>query len=137
MCPAQTYIKLRGHHLICLNFFSGEGYNFEFIANLRKILEKAWSGEEIEICSGADDICRQCPHLRGNKCYFDKNSDNEIRKMDRRAIKLLRLSAHGRVHWLKIRDKIPEIIREWTKTHCKACGWRKACETKLGIYKNA
>lgn len=131
MCPMQPYIKLRGHHLICLNFFSGEGYNFEFVANLRKILERAWSGEEIEVCFGADDICRKCPHLKGKMCYFDKNSDNEIRKMDRRAIKLLRLSAHGRVQWLKIRDKIPEIIKEWTETHCKACGWRKACETKF------
>jgi hypothetical protein len=124
-------IKLRGHHLVCLHFFSGEGYNFEFVANLRKILEAAWSGKEIEVCSGADDICRKCPHLKGELCYFDKNSENEIRKMDRRAIKLLRLSAHGRVRWSKIRDKIPEIIKEWTDTYCKACGWRKACEIKF------
>ena len=131
MVPTEQYIKLRGHHLICLHFFSGEGYNFEFVANLKEILEKARSGEEIEICSNADDICRKCPHLKGEVCYFDKNSDHEIRKMDRRAIKLLRLSAHERVQWLEIRDKIPEIIKEWTDTYCKVCGWRRACETKF------
>ena len=131
MISIKQYIKLRGHHLICLHFFSGEGYNFEFVANLRKTLERACSGEEIEICTDADDICRKCPHLKGESCFFDKNSDNEIRKMDRKAIKLLRLSAHGRVQWLKIRDKIPGIIKQWANIYCKACGWRKACEATL------
>ena len=128
MFPIKQNIRLRGHHLICLHFFSGEGYNFEFVANLRKVLERAESRGEIEICTGADDICRKCSHLKGERCFYDKNSDNEIRKMDRKAIKLLRLSAHGKVKWLKIRDKIPEIIKEWANTYCKACGWRKACE---------
>jgi hypothetical protein len=98
---------------------------------MREILERAWSGKEIEICSGADDICRECPHLENEKCCFDKNSDNEIRNMDRRAIKLLRLSAHGRVQWSKIGEKIPQIIKAWTDTYCKTCIWRKACEAKF------
>lgn len=94
-------------------------------------MKRACSGEEIEICTDADDICRKCPHLKREKCFFDKNSDNEIRKMDRRAIKLLRLSAHDRVKWLNIRDEIPGIIKEWENLYCKACGWRKACEATL------
>jgi hypothetical protein len=124
-------IRLRGHHLICLHFFNGEGYDYEFIENLRKILERAWSGEKIKICSGADDICRKCPHLKGEMCYFDRDADQEIRKMDRRAIKLLRLSAQGKVDWSEIRDKIPAVIKEWADTYCKACGWKKACKETL------
>jgi hypothetical protein len=127
----RPHIRLRGHHLICLHFFSGEGYNCEFVENLRKILERAGSGEEIEICTGVDDICKKCPHLKEERCFFDKNSENEMIKMDMRAIKLLRLSAHGKVQWLKIRDKIPEIIKEWANTYCKACGWKKACKETL------
>jgi len=128
MVSVKKNIKLRGHHLICLHFFTGEGYNFEFVANLRMVLGRAKSGEEIEICTGADDICRKCPHLKGERCFYDKNSDNEIRKMDRRAIKLLRLSAHGKIKWLEITSKIPEIIGEWADKYCETCGWRKACE---------
>ena len=128
MVPDEQYIKLRGHHLICLHFFRGEGYNYEFVANLKEILERAWSGEKIEICSGADDVCKKCPHLKGKMCHFDGDADNEIRKMDRIAIKLLRLSAQGKFNWSEIRDKIPEIIEEWTGLYCKTCGWRKACE---------
>jgi hypothetical protein len=126
--PLKPPIRLRGHHLICLHFFSGEGYNSEFVENLRKILGKAESGEEIEICSGADDICRKCPYLKGERCFYDEDVDGEIREMDRRAIKLLRLSAHRRVKWLKIKDEIPDVIHEWSKDYCKTCSWRNACE---------
>jgi len=126
--PLKPPIRLRGHHLICLHFFSGEGYDSEFVENLRKILEKAESGEEIEICSGADDICRKCPHLKGERCLHDEDVDGEIREMDRRAIKLLRLSAHRRVKWLKIKDEIPAVMHEWSKDYCKTCSWRSACE---------
>jgi hypothetical protein len=126
--PLKPPIRLRGHHLICLHFFRGEGYNFEFVENLKKILERAETGEEIEVCSGADDICRNCPHLKGERCRYDKNVDSEIREMDRKAIKLLRLSTRRKVKWLQIKDEIPEIIHEWSKDYCKICGWRKACE---------
>jgi hypothetical protein len=126
-------IRLRGHHLICLHFFSGEGYDLEFIANLRNILERAGSGEEITICTGADDVCCKCSHLKGERCLVDEDSDHEIREMDRRALKLLRLSADGKVKWLLMKDKIPEIIEEWRKTYCNACGWRKACEQHFQV----
>jgi hypothetical protein len=123
----RPFIRLRGHHLICLHFFSGEGYALEFIANLRKVLERAGSGEDITICTGADDICCKCSHLKGERCLADENSDVEIREMDRRALKLLRLKADEKVQWELIKDKIPEIIEEWTKAYCNACDWRKAC----------
>jgi hypothetical protein len=132
--PLMSPLRLRGHHLICLHFFSGEGYNFEFIGNLKKILERAESGEEIEICSGADDICRKCPHLKGKRCFYDKDTDGEIREMDRKAIKLLRLSSQKRVKWMKIRDEIPEIIHEWSRDYCETCGWRKACEATFPAF---
>jgi len=126
-------IRLRGHHLICLHFFSGEGYDLKFIANLGKILERAGSGREITICTGADDVCCKCSHLNGERCFVDEDSDNEIREMDRRALKLLRLSADGKVHWTLIKDKIPEIIEEWRETYCNACCWRKACEQHFPV----
>ncbi len=126
--PLKPYIRLRGHHLICLHFFSGEGYDSEFIANLRSIFKKIGSGEEIVICTDADDVCRKCPHLNRERCLFDKNSDYEIKEMDSRALQLLRLSANGKVKWMEVRDRIPEIIREWEDTYCKFCNWKKTCE---------
>ena len=58
-------MKLRGHHLVCLHFFTGEGYTKEFIDNLNRILKKAEAGEEIEVINSADDVCIKCPYFKG------------------------------------------------------------------------
>lgn len=128
MSLQKPTIKLRGHHLICLHFFRGEGYNPEFIANLNGILNRAEAGEEIEVYSGVDEVCKMCPYLKGEICFYDKDTEAEIREMDRRAIRLLRLRTRWRVKWLDIREKIPQIFREWAREYCKDCNWRTVCE---------
>ena len=121
-------IKLRGHHLICLHFFKGEGYSPEFVKNLGEILRRAEAGDEIEVCSGADNVCKMCPYLRREKCLYDEDADAEMREMDRRAMKLLRLKINERVKWTEIGKKIPEIFKEWSEEYCKECDWRRVCE---------
>jgi hypothetical protein len=130
----QPTIKLRGHHLICLHFFKGEGYNPEFVKNLREIFKRVGAGEELEVCSGADDVCKMCPYLKGKVCLYDKDAEAEIREMDRKAIKLLKTKTHERVRWQEIRERIPEIFMEWSEEYCKECDWRKVCE-KTGMYR--
>jgi len=85
-------LTLRGHHLICLYFFSGKGYDAPFIENLRDVLKRA-EDEEIEIISTADNICTKCPYLKDYKCIYDNNAYEEIREMDETALKLLNLTA--------------------------------------------
>jgi hypothetical protein len=130
-------LKLRGHHLICLHFFRGEGYNPEFVTNLKKILRRMEIGEEIEVYSGADDVCQMCPYLKMGMCFYAKNAETGIREMDMRAIELLGLKDRERVKWIDIKGKIPEIFREWAREYCKVCNWRKVCEktTMYVIYK--
>ena len=128
MSLQKPTIKLRGHHLICLHFFRGEGYNPEFVANLREVIKRAEAGEEIEIYSGADDVCKMCPYLKRGMCFYDKDTEAEISEMDKVALRLLRLKTHRRVKWLDIREKIPQIFREWAREYCKNCKWRKVCE---------
>jgi len=128
-------IKLRGHHLICLHFFIGEGYNVEFVAHLSEIVKRAEAGDKIEVCSGADDVCKRCPYLKDDKCMYDKNADPEIQEMDRRAIELLRLKMAERVNWIDIKKRIPGILYEWSRNYCNDCDWRKACEKKVRVNK--
>jgi hypothetical protein len=121
-------LKLRGHHLICLHFFKGEGYSPEFVTNLRKILKRAEAGEIIEVYSGADDVCKMCPYLKLEMCFYAKDAESGIREMDRRAIELLGLKDQQRVKWIDIKGKIPEIFPEWAREYCKVCNWKKVCE---------
>lgn len=119
--------KLRGHHLICLHFYDGEGYERGFIDNLERILE-AVRREGIEVCEGPDDICDPCPHRKGEQCTFSATADREIRDMDARALSLLGLPAGRRAEWTLVREKVGAILPRWYATHCHMCTWRSACE---------
>lgn len=117
---------LRGHHLICLHFFNGEGYDEVFIKNLRDTLERASEGK-IMISSGADDVCAACSYLKENRCGYSENADMEILEMDNKALALLGLSCGDRVGWDTVKNNIPSIFRKWFSLYCRECDWRGAC----------
>ena len=119
--------RLRGHHLICLHFFNGEGYSPEFVGNLRDILENTKSGD-VEISQGADDICKGCPHLKQSMCRYSEDADEGIREMDKRALELLGEGEGSKVKWHEIRKRIPELFHSWYRVYCTTCAWKWACE---------
>ena len=75
-------IKLRGHHLLCLQGFQGYGYNDSFVKNMTYInnLRKS-ENTTITITNKADYICRCCPNLKNDLCGNEKQNA-EIIKMD-------------------------------------------------------
>ncbi|MBI5664881.1 MAG: DUF1284 domain-containing protein [Nitrospirae bacterium] len=117
---------LRGHHLICLHFFDGEGYGQAFIGNLKDILQKL-EYSPVEICSGADDVCIKCPDLKDGVCQYDKNAEEDISAMDDKALELLGLSHGCKQDWDDIRNAVPEIFADWYMTYCKGCNWISVC----------
>lgn len=121
-------IKLRGHHLICLQFFNGEGYDPLFLEILREILRRA-DTELIEVIEGPDEVCRACPFLKEDQCRHPETSDAEIREMDRVALEILNLSPGGTVRWQKQKpDRLREGFWRWAENFCRDCSWRAACD---------
>jgi hypothetical protein len=120
-------LTLRGHHLICLHFFNGEGYSAEFIEHLGNMIKKA-ENTNIKICTGADDVCIKCPYLKNGRCEYNKNADDEIREMDNTALKLLGLVSDSETSWMETKKRILKIFPEWYKSYCRDCVWRKSCE---------
>jgi hypothetical protein len=118
---------LRGHHLICLHFFNGEGYDEAFIKNLRYTLSQA-EKEMITVSSGADNVCASCLHLKQNKCQYEENAEKSIQEMDAKALALLSLSCNDQIGWNMLKNMIPEIFPEWFSLYCKSCNWHGACE---------
>ena len=120
-------MKLRGHHLVCLHFFRGEGYSADFVAGLYDLLDKAEKGEEIEVVDSADDVCTRCPHLRGTVCHYEPDFEAEINEMDRAAFDLLKTSPGSKIKWNTIAVALPQIFTEWSRRYCGDCDWREAC----------
>ena len=126
-------MKLRGHHLICLHFYDGEGYDEPFIENLEEVLGRI--GEAgVEVGEGADDVCSPCPHRTEDRCTHSRTADREIREMDARALSLLGVEPGGRSEWKLLRTKVEEVFPFWHKTYCFACSWRPVCE-KNGLFR--
>jgi uncharacterized protein len=119
-------LRLRGHHLICLHFFSGEGYDDIFKENLRDILARAET-EDIEVCEEADQVCEKCPYLKDSKCLYDEHADDEIREMDRAALKLLEVDKDATIKWQNIKKGIPGVFPQWLREYCGECDWKKVC----------
>lgn len=115
--------KLRGHHLICLNFFRGEGYSEDYIRNIYAVTGK----EEIEIVRGGDDVCARCPYLKDKICSNSDYTDEMIRHQDSEALRLLGFEPGMKVDWKMISEKLPGIIEEWKAQFCAGCGYRKVC----------
>lgn len=115
--------KLRGHHLICLNFFRGEGYSEDFIKNIYQVLKK----EKIEVAAGPDDVCAKCPYLKNKKCASSEYTDEMIVVQDNEALRLLGFKHGEMVDWKMIADRLPGILDEWKAQFCAGCGYKKVC----------
>lgn len=120
-------IRFRGHHLVCLHFFHGEGYSPEFVLNLEKALDSVML-EGVEVCEGADDICYKCPSLKEAGCGYSEDADTEVLEMDRLAMDLLGVREGMKISWDELRQRLSGIFAEWFKSCCVECVWNKACE---------
>ncbi len=127
-------LNLRGHHLICLHFFGGEGYDAAFIKNLRDILQRT-EYEDIIVTEGADDVCRMCPYLINNQCQYQKGADLQIKEMDQKALGLLGVSVGDKVKWHEIKERVSDIFPDWFSGYCHDCDWLSVCEKDV-FYKS-
>ena len=126
-------INLRGHHLICLHFFKG-GHTEEFKAKLNEILKRVKEGEDVKIIEGADDLCYACPYLKNNVCTITENAEEEIREMDRDALRILNLNVGNIVKWNDLEKKLPEITKYWWEKYCQECELKNVCEEEIRKY---
>ncbi len=118
--------KLRGHHLICLNFFRGEGYSEDFIENIYSIIGK----EKVQVVTGPDEVCKKCPSLVDNKCANDDYTNEEILFQDKEALRLLGYKPGDITNWETISAKLPLVIEEWESEFCVNCRYLKVCFCK-------
>ena len=82
-------IRLRGHHLLCLQGFQGYGYSEDFVLNMTKINESRKSKDCIvTLTNEPDDICSACPNLKNNICENEKQNERIV-KMDNNVLSKL------------------------------------------------
>jgi len=73
-------IRIRAHHLLCIQGFQGYGYDHDFTMKMGEIIQilRSDPSPKIEIVSEADEICCICPNLVEKQCV----DHFKIKKMD-------------------------------------------------------
>jgi hypothetical protein len=118
--------SLRGHHLICLHFFQGEGYDRPFVQHLRRVLAEV-SRRGVRIVEGVDDVCQACPHIKERECAY-KKGEAEIRRLDELALALLKVRHGEEIEWGALWSRLGGVFLEWKSKACSNCDWRSVCK---------
>ena len=72
--PSYTsVIRLRPHHLLCTQGYSGKGYSDDFVSGMSAVTDRLRNDPEveIEITFSSDNICTACPAKLGEGLCAD------------------------------------------------------------------
>ena len=92
---AQGMIRLRPHHLLCTQGYSGKGYSTEFVQNMSAIVHSLRNvpGTRIRLVFGSDSLCAHCPHHTADDLC---EAQEKVSRFDRKTVEYFDLH-EGRV----------------------------------------
>jgi len=122
-------LKIRAHHLLCIQGFQGYGYSEDFAKNMIEIIKNIDSNPESKIITECDIICSCCPHNVEGVCQKKPDSAQKVKDMDMRILRKLHLEDG-------IRDRVKGFLSlANTKLRnifdvqdiCGDCDWKEKC----------
>jgi len=122
--------RLRGHHMVCLHFFAGEGYSKKFVENLWQVLDRL-KEECFLLVEGADDVCDACPSLRDGICTNEPGGEVEMRRLDALAMALLGVDPGAELAFADVYRSLPCALSVWRSRACAGCRFESLCADKV------
>ncbi|AKB30168.1 Iron-sulfur binding protein [Methanosarcina siciliae C2J] len=123
-------LRIRAHHLCCIQGFQGYGYSPVFVANMRAVISdlEVFPSRPIKLVTVCDAICVSCPSKM--ECTVQESVlSQKIRQMDLTVLKILKLDV-GTV--LNADEAFRLINSKLNKAShveevCGTCKWRQKC----------
>jgi len=125
-------IKIRAHHLLCLQGFQGKGYDKEYIKNMTRLVSIIQQDSQsilLELTDNTDDFCAACPHSFGEFCAKDETADDRMKARDHAVFKKLAIKNHEintAAYFIELANK-KFITQSDAKDSCVDCEWKKDC----------
>ncbi len=122
MPPKDNPVNLRGHHLICIHTFLGEGYSKAFSENMGDIVRiLKVPTQKIRIVEGLDHICTFCPYSNWVSCL---KGNDKVMDMDKKVVSILGIEPRGTYKSLYLRLKTGEAVHKGLFCDvCAKCEW--------------
>lgn len=131
-------ITLRVHHLLCIGFYTGHGYNSNFISNMNKIVEKlSHANQKIILTTQCDDVCAFCPHKNREDDAVCVLNNNNVHIKDILLLHELGLSTVKSYDAKEIGAIVEKkLTEEIFENSCKKCDWFKKGFCKFKKWEN-
>ncbi len=127
-------MNLRPHHLLCIQKFTGHGYNESFTAHMTSIVSELTDEPmtQIALTRGCDDLCKMCPNNINNVC----TSLEKVASMDSAVLSICGLAYGEKNSWAYLSDKARERIFETDEFNkiCTCCQWFELCKNTEVYY---
>ena len=124
-------LKIRAHHLLCLQGFQGYGYNDAFVEHLRGIVAEIKNHPAllIEVVTTCDAVCAGCPHCQKAECRKDPGAHRLVEMFDLTILKYTGIKPN---HIAKAASLLAQIntafqTRAQRAKICGECQWRPIC----------
>jgi uncharacterized protein len=121
-------IRIRAHHLLCIQGFQGYGYNTEFKQEMGEIISFIYSNplNKLQIITKTDEICKYCPHEIAGSC--SKENYSELKLLDELVLKKTFLN-ENEVYTFEMAKKVLDdnLKYEDIIEICGNCFWTDKC----------
>lgn len=132
-------LRIRGHTLLCLQGFRGEGYSPDFVENLSVIHGRLAASPEtpVEVTLQPDSVCTACPNLKSDGCHLKgPGSEGEMKKQDQEVMSRLGIAEGALLPWGEILHRIARKIEGSDLVEiCGTCRWLPLGYCREGIEK--
>lgn len=118
---------LRPHHALCIQKFTGHGYDRAFTLHMTAIVSALGAAPDtpVLLTPGCDEVCGQCPNNRSGACV----SLEKVRRIDEAVLALCGLAYGQTVTWRELSSTARERIFHTPefKAVCSSCEWYGLC----------
>lgn len=117
---------LRAHHLMCMGFFKGMGYNEAFTRHMAETIKLLGSDPAVTVTASCDTLCSACPNNKVGVC----ESLEKVRCYDLAVLEACGLRDGDTLPYSELRRLVAERILDagLRKSVCGDCEWNMICE---------
>ena len=120
-------MKLRPHHLLCIQKFTGKGYDAAFTAHMTAVCAALHDRPDtpVTLTAGCDDVCAACPHKAGAEC----DTAEKVQALDRAVSEHCALQAGMTADWTSLKNIASAKIlhTDAFAAVCCGCQWYGLC----------
>lgn len=125
-------MRLRPHHLLCTQGYSGKGYSEEFVLNMTAITNRLRTEEDvlIDLVFSTDDICAACPNMLGTDLCVDQQ---KVKRHDQKLVEYFGLCEQQYRFQALLRQINAAMTKEMLADVCEGCSWSPVSACRRNI----